>query len=66
MTIWMQNNLTLEDNTCQAMLTFKKLLSTSSISLANDKSYYFKNIFFFVNAYKINKKHNKESLQYKY
>ena len=40
----------------------QKFLSTFTISLANNKSYYFKYIYFFDNTYKKSKKHNKESL----
>lgn len=66
MTIPTQNDLTLEDNICQAISTFKKLLSTSSTSLANGKGYHSKHIHFSINAYRKDKKHNEGSARHKH
>ena len=52
MTVKTQNNSASDDNTCQAILIFKKPSSTSSTSLANGKSYYSKDSHFSVIGYK--------------
>lgn len=62
----MQNNLASEDNIYQAMLKFKKLLSTFSTSLANSKSHHSKHTYVFDNKCKRNNKYNKESLRHKH
>lgn len=62
----MRKNLASEDNICQAIFKFKKLLSNSLTSLVNSKSHYSKPIYFFVNTYKKNKKYYKKSSWYKH
>lgn len=66
MTILVQNNSVLGDNTHQAIPTFKKLLSISSTNLANSKGYHSKHINFCVNVYKRDKKYNKRSSRHKH
>lgn len=66
MTIQAQKNLALRDNIYQAIPTFKKPLSTSSISLANSKDHYSKLVNFSINAYKRDKKYNKRFSRYKH